>query len=939
MRKTLPTALAVPCAALFAALVIMAPGARAQERAAAPRQRILMDADWRFKLAAPVALGHAVAVNAWRWKADDGGPADAAQLAAPGLDTTGADWQDAKPGDDDFQGRVGDAWFRAALPDVAGPGRTLRLQADDNADVYLNGVKLAHHEGWNQAFDVPLDAAWKPGGPNTIAVLVQNTYGGGGLVGPITAGSAPPAADPSQVGYDDRAWRVVHLPHDYVVEGTFTPTADASHGSLPTAPAWYRKTFTLPASDRGKDVWVDFDGVYRDARVWLNGVFLGEHPSGYIGVHYDISRAAHYGGSNVLVVHVDPTAQEGWWYEGGGIYRHVWLNVASPVHVAPWGTFITSAVADPLGDPSATLTVQTTLAGPVGAGVRVVSQVYGPEGRMTASANSLAGGVVTQRVAVPRARLWSLEQPNMYRLHTAIVENGTVVDAVDTPFGIRTIHFDPATGFYLNGRPVKIKGVCNHQDFAGVGIAVPDTLEAWRVAQLKAMGTNGWRMSHNPPTPSLLDACDTQGMLVMDENRHLGDTYSPKTSPSTGYADLSDLRDLILRDRNHPSVILWSMCNEEPLEGSAVGARIFRAMMDKVHQYDTTRPITSAMDGGYNSPDGFASVEDVLGINYHPFDYARSHQAHPTMPMFGSETASALSTRGVYDMEAFSNGSGDFFGRPLAGWVAAYDVNAPVWAQTAEGAWQPQADDAYVAGGFAWTGFDYKGEPTPFAWPDINSNFGILDEAGFPKDGYYYYKSWWTDTPVVHILPHWNWPGKEGQSIPVWVYSNAARVDLRLNGKDLGAQAMPRNGHLAWAVPYAPGTLVAQGYDADGKLIGTDTVATTGAPAALRLTTGRTALAADGEDVTVVDVAVVDAQGRVVPTAGDRVTFRVAGAGRVAGVGNGDPSDHDPDKADFRRAFNGLCMVLVGAGDRPGAITLTATAPGLAPAHLALTAR
>lgn len=914
------------------------PLAQAQETAAAPRQRILMDAGWRFQLDAPISLGRAV--TAWRWNADDAGPTDAAQLAAPGLDTAGAGWADATPGDDDFHGRIGYAWFRAALPDTAGPGRTLRLRADDNADVYLNGVHVARHEGWNQPFDVPLDAAWKSGGPNEVAVLVQNTAGGGGLIGPITVGTVPVSADPSQAAFNDHSWRTVHLPHDYVVEGRFDPNGDASHGSLPTAPAWYRKTFTLPASDAGKSVWIDFDGVYRDAKVYLNGRELGEHQSGYTGFRYDISRTARFGGLNTLAVHVDPTAQEGWWYEGGGIYRHVWLNIAAPVHVAPWGTYVTSVVTDPLGSPSALLTVQTTLEGSGAASdCRVVSRVYGPDGASVgADTTTLAGPLLTQTVAVPHASLWSLMQPSLYRLHTEVMRGRRVVDAVDTPFGIRTIRFDAQRGFFLNGKPVKIKGVCNHQDFAGVGIGVPDTLEYWRVAQMKKMGVNGWRMSHNPPTPSLLDACDREGVLVMDENRHLGDTYSAKSALDTPYSDLSDLRDMILRDRNHPSIILWSMCNEEGIQNTPQSARIFRAMMDKVHQYDTTRPITCAMNGGYDSPVGISSVEDVQGINYNPGGYAGFHSSHPNMPLFGSETASTVATRGIYSLDTFHTDK-DYTGVQPKGYVSAYDVNAPPWAQTAEASWQPQADNAYVAGGFAWTGFDYKGEPTPFGWPDINSNFGIVDEAGFPKDGFYYYQSWWTDTPVVHLLPHWNWPGKEGQAIPVWVYSNAARVTLSLNGVSLGAQTMPRNGHVEWSVPYTPGTLTAQGYDAAGKLMGMDTVATTGAPAALRLTTERTALSADGEDVTVVDVAVVDAQGRVVPTAADRVTFQVAGAGHLAGVGNGDPSDHDPDHASSRRAFGGRCMVLVGAAEHPGPVTLSAAAPGLAPARLALRVR
>jgi len=923
-------------ASAVAALVLLAGGT------APARQRVRMDADWRFQVAAPAPLSNGVAVTRWRWEADDNGPNDADALAVPGLDTSGPAWQDAAPGQDVFHGRQGFAWFRATLPDAPGPNRVLRLSVDDNADVYLNGRKLMHHEGWNSEFDVPLDSAWKPGGPNVVAVLVENTAGAGGLGPAVTLGTVTAQADPSQPGFDDRGWRTVHLPHDYVVEGKFTPTADPGHGSLPTAPAWYRKTFTLPSADKGKSVWIDFDGVYRDSKVYLNGQLLGEQPSGYTSFRYDISQAANYGGANTLAVHVDPTAQEGWWYEGGGIYRHVWLNVAAPLHVAPWGTFVTSQVQDPLGKPSATLTLQTTLAnaGSAPTACRVISRVIGPDGKTVAAATNMSvpadGATVTQTAAVSQARLWSLENPRMYRLHTEVQQDGKTVDSVDTPFGIRTIRFDANKGFFLNERPVKLLGTCNHQDFAGVGTAMPDSVLYWRIQRLKQMGGNAVRMSHNPPAAELLDACDKLGMLVMDENRHLGDTQSAKSAPGTPYSDLSELTSMILRDRNHPSIIMWSMCNEEPLQSTEEGARIFTAMRDRVRQYDTTRPVTCAMnDGGYH---GIALVEDLRGFNYGPGVYVPYHRAHPDIPLYGSETASTVSTRGIYSWDTFHTDK-DYTGVQSKGYVSAYDVNAPPWAQTAEDSWTPQADAPFVAGGFAWTGFDYKGEPTPFGWPDINSNFGILDECGFPKDGYYYYQSWWLNRPIVHVFPHWNWPGREGRPIPVWVYSNADRVELVVNGRSRGTKAMPRNGHAEWSVPYAPGTVLARGYDAAGRLVGTDQVQTTGAPAALRLKTDRTSLTADGEDVTMVAVSVVDAQGRVVPTADSTVTFRVTGAGHVAGVGNGDPSDHDPDKADFRRAFNGLCMVIVGGNENPGVIHLTATSPGLKAADLGLTAR
>jgi len=880
-----------------------------------------MDAGWRFHLASTPVLKNPVPISSWRWKADDQGPTDAATLAAPTLDTSGAGWQSAHTGDDVFQGRVGYAWFRTSLPSIPGPHRELQFQGvDDNATVYLNGRRLAYHAGWNDPFDVTLDPAWRPAGPNALAVLVQNTAGQGGIIGSVTLGGEPitVGGDPSQPGFRDGSWRVVHLPHDYVVEQKFTPTANAGHGSLPTPLAWYRKTFTLPASDRGKTLWIDFDGIYRDAIVYLNGKELGEHQSGYTSFRYNITGVAHYGGKNVLAVHVDPRHFEGWWYEGGGIYRHVWLNVTEPLHVAPWGTYVTTSLPEPKPGGAvapAVVAIQTTLTNDAARsyGGRLNSVVYDDQNRVAGKASTAMtipryhSQTVTQKVTVFHPRLWSLQTPRMYHVVQTVERGGRTVDDESTPFGIRTIRFDPNTGFYLNGKSVKIYGTCNHQDFAGVGIAVPDTLEAWRVEKLKEMGANAWRMSHNPPTPSLLDACDRLGMLVMDENRHLGDTYSDHTPSGTPYSNLSDLASMIKRDRNHPSIIIWSMCNEEGLEGSPEGARIFAAMMKVVHKYDRTRPISCAMNGGWFNP-GFRTVEDLMGVNYNSQVYDRFHQLYPNMPMFGSETASTLTTRGVYANN-----------RQKA-WVTSYNMT--------DGSWAPIATRPFMAGSFPWTGFDYKGEPTPFGWPDINSNFGIMDMCGFPKDNYYYYQSWWKTKPIVHLMPHWNWPGQNGQPIRVIAFSNCERVELFLNGKSQGAKTMPRNGHLEWTVDYAPGTLMARGYN-NGKLAATDIVQTTGAPAALRLKTGRTVLAADGEDLIPVEVDVLDSKGRIVPTADNHVTFSVTGAGHVAGVGNGNPSDHDPDKASYRNAFNGKCMVIVGAGEKPGAILLRASSPGL----------
>ena len=905
---------------LFAVCGLLALMPFAQAAAPSGRERILFDAGWRFHLASAGVLKDTVTIADWRWKADDQGIADAAAMTATGLDTAGADWKTAQPGEDTFKKRVGFSWYRTILPNVPGPQRTAHFEVvDDNATVYLNGKKLAVHLGYNEPFDVELDSAWKDPGPNVLAVLVENTSGAGGITGPVTLGreSDGIGGKPSDPAFDDSNWRVVHLPFDYVVEQTFTQTANAGHGSLPTPPAWFRKTFELPAADKGKRLWIDFDGIYRDAHVYFNEQDLGEHQSGYTPFRCDISKAAHYGGKNVLAVYVNPSHFEGWWYEGGGIYRHVWLNAANPLHIAPWGTFITSELPEPKpGAPaaSAVVTISTKLenSGQATDG-KLISNVLLEDGKIAGqdllqiTVPADGSRTVTQKITVANPVLWSLERPRLYHLSQVVLGRGQTLDINTETFGIRTIRFDADTGFYLNGKPVKIQGTCNHQDFPAVGIGVPDDLEEWRVAKLKEMGANAWRMSHNPPTTSLLDACDKLGMLVMDENRHLGDTYTTHSRAGTPADDLSDLAEMIQRDRNHPSIIIWSMCNEEGLQKTPDGARIFSAMMKVVHRYDTTRPISCAMNGGWFDP-GFRDVEDLAGVNYHTNVYDRFHELYPKKPLFASETASTTTTRGVYDTDKTN------------GWVSSYRMT--------DGSWEPVGSRPFVAGSFVWTGFDYKGEPTPFKWPDVNSNFGILDMCGFPKDNYYYYQSWWKTKPIVHLMPHWNWPGREGQEVHVIAFSNCARVELFLNGKSLGAQDMPRFRHLDWKVNYAPGILSAKGYDANGKVTATDSVETTGDPAALKLVYDRTVLSGE-EDVLPVEVDVVDAKGRIVPTANNLVTFAVTGAGRVAGVGNGNPSDHDPDRASYRHAFNGKCMVIVGEGQQAGLLELTATSPGL----------
>eukprot|EP00727_Mastigamoeba_balamuthi_P006116 m51a1_g2123 putative C-tail anchored protein, Glycoside hydrolase family domain (1594) ;mRNA; f:1670213-1679522 len=611
-------------------------------------------------------------------------------------------------------------------------------------------------------------------------------------------GDIPAASDPS---FND------NVPHDFVVEGTFTPSADMSHG-------WYRKTFVVPEELRGRSAWLTFDGVQTQARVYINGALVRTHDTGYTTFQAP-ADALVPGARNVIAVRVDSTP-DSWWYDGGGIYD----------------------VSDE----------------------RVIDA-------------GASGLVVSQRLVVDRARLWSIDSPALYSLETAIIINGTAVDVLETPFGFRKIAFDAKDGFFLNDQSVKIKGMCSHQDFAGLGVAVPDSVQTWRVKLLKEMGSNAWR-------------------TVWDENHR-------NNADAQG---IEDLKAMLYRDRNHPSIIYWSLCNEALC--NSFDAHNAKVLADIIHQIDPTRPVTAAMNQGYDME--FPKYLDVVGINYHTWEYDPYHAKHPSAPMTGSETSSALTDRGVYVTDA------------ARGYISAYDVNKPDWGDTAEGAWNPISERQFMEGAFIWTAFDYKGEPTPYEWPNINSHFGVIDIAGFPKDAFYLYQSMWKSEPVLHLLPHWNGlPGftdDGAKGVEVWAYTNAPVVELFVNGRSQGARQVARNGHASWTVPYEPGTLSAMAYDASGALIASEAIHTTSGPAAITLEAqmnGREAIEADGQDVALVKVAIVDSAGRVVPTASNFLTFSIDGVGSVVGVGNGDPSCHEPDKASTRSAWNGLALFTV----------------------------
>jgi len=689
---------------------------------------------------------------------------------------------------------------------------------------------------------------------------------------------------PAAAGFDDRGWRQLDLPHDWAVEAPFSKDASHSHGykavgrSFPERSiGWYRKTFTLPAGDKGRRISVEFDGVFRDSVAWINGFYLGRQGSGTTGFRYDLSDYLNYGGTNVLVVRADATMEEGWYYEGAGIYRHVWLTKTAPLHIPQWGVFAHST----LKDGRALVTVQTEVRNeePGQETFEIEQAILAPSGELlaygkldglTLSAGTL--GSYSQVLTVDHPRLWSLEDPALHRVVTLVRRAGQVLDRTETRFGIRELRFDPDQGFFLNGRHVYIKGANMHQDHAGVGTALPDSLHEYRIRRLKDMGMNAWRTSHQPPTPEFLDACDRLGFLVLDENRLMG------PSPE----QLSQLEAMIRRDRNHPSVFVWSLGNEEwAIEGNDFGARITASMRAFAERLDPSRRTTVAISGGWGA--GSSTTADVMGYNYYTHGSVdEQHAKFPQQPSLGTEETSTQCTRGIYFTDAAlghlahdPDAKGDSGGNCIKG--MKYYSTRP-----------------FVAGFFYWTGFDYRGESNPFKFPAVSSQYGLLDTCGFAKDSFYYLKSVWTTEPVLHLYPHWNWQGREGQLITVGAYTNHEEAELFLNGRSLGRKAVPTLDRVEWKVPYEPGILEVRGYRS-GAQVGVTRVETTGPAVKLVLRADRKFLGADGRDATVVAVEAQDAQGRLVPTAQDQVRFSIAG-GRILGVGNGDPSCLEPDQ-------------------------------------------
>ena len=764
-------------------------------------------------------------------------------------------------------------------------------------------------------------------------------------------------ADSAQMSlamYDDSAWRMLNVPHDWAIEGDFSASAPSgnSGGALPGGVGWYRKSFEVAAADKGKLFYIDFDGVYMNAKVWINGQLLGQRPYGYSSFRFDLTPHLKFGARNVVAVRVDNSDQpNSRWYSGCGIYRHVWLVKTEKIHVAHWGTHVVaegnkvsvSVSIDNNTTSQQTVVVRNKIISPAGVQVASASKKLS----LNPSAKSIRS---LSQLKVSRPQIWSCETPYIYKVVTTIEQNGKVVDTYETPTGFRTFKFDAEKGFSLNGKSMKINGVCQHHDLGCLGAAVNEDALCRQLRILKEMGTNAVRCSHNPPAPELLAMCDTMGLIVMDESFDMWRRRKTKNDYARFFDQWAerDLTDLVLRDRNHPSILMWSIGNEVLEQWSSADADTLSAeqanlilnaghdastlshgtemsvnsllcknLCEIIRRLDNTRPITA----GCNEPDPknhlFKSgALDIIGFNYHHQWVKDVPKNFPGKPFIFSESVSALQTRGFYMMPSDS-----VYKAPIEWWLpyqdpsfqcSAYDNMHASWSSTHEETWDVVKHNDFVGGQFIWTGFDYIGEPTPYGFPARSSYFGIVDLAGFPKDSYYMYQSEWTDKQVLHLFPHWNW--LDGQHIDLWCYyNNADEVELFINGRSQGVKAKKDDHeyHLMWRVKFEPGEVKAVARK-NGKVVAEKTIRTSGAPAQLRMTSDRIRFGnnPNGDNLAFITVEVIDKDGNLCPRADDQVFFEVEG-GRIVGVDNGNPISMERFKDTKRKAFNGKCLVVV----------------------------
>ena len=785
------------------------------------------------------------------------------------------------------------------------------------------------------------------------------------------------------VAFADEDWRLLNLPHDWAIEGDFSEDnpSGTGGGALPGGIGWYRKTFVPEKADADKKYRIVFDGVYMNSEVFLNGVSLGHRPYGYITFSYDLTPHLKWGEKNVIAVRVDNSEQpNSRWYSGCGIYRNVWLVKTGAVHVAEWGTYV---VSENVSDAQADLNIRTRVANESDASVQVKvrSFLIDAEGQIVASGETEcpveAGkeSETSQSLQVEQPELWSVDTPYIYTLLTEVVQDGKTVDRYETPVGIRSFSFDAEKGFTLNGKPMKINGVCMHHDLGCLGAAVNVRAIERQLEILKEMGCNGIRCSHNPPAPELLDLCDRMGFIVMDESFDMW----RKKKTSHDYARYfdewyeRDLRDFILRDRNHPSIFIWSIGNEVLEQWSdakadtlsleeanlilnfghsadmlakegemSVNSLLTKRLAELVKELDPTRPITT----GCNEPNPAnhlfkSGAMDIIGYNYHNANIPDVPKNFPGKPFIITESNSALATRGYYRMPSDKvTICPDRWDKPYTDPTfacSAYDNCHVPWGNTHEETLKLIRDNAFISGQYVWTGFDYIGEPTPYGWPARSSYFGIVDLAGFPKDAYYLYQAEWSDKPVLHLFPHWNWT--PGQDVDMWCYYNHAdEVELFVNGKSQGVRSKtPDCLHAMWRVKFESGSVKVVARKG-GETVGEKEIRTAGEPAQIRLTPDRAQLDADGKDLSFVTVEIVDKDGTLCPNADNLVNFQVEGNAFIAGVDNGSPISMERFKDNKRKAFYGKCLVVLQNTGKPGEAKLTATSEGLAQAEVSIVA-
>ncbi len=783
----------------------------------------------------------------------------------------------------------------------------------------------------------------------------------------------------SSAEFNDSAWRVLNLPHDWSIEGEFSRENPASPGggALPGGIGWYRKTFQLPESDNGKLVFIDFDGIYQKGEVWINGHYLGMRPYGYSSFRHDLTPYLNFGDKeNVIAVKVNNSEQpNSRWYSGSGIYRNVWLVKTGKLFVDHWGTFVTTPE---VSKEKATVSVETKVENRLDnqANATLKTVIYDANGKLVAedeSSQSIESGSeinYSQNIEINKPELWSIENPVLYKAVSEVYNNGKLTDQYETNFGVRFFEFDPYEGFSLNGEHVKLLGVCQHHDLGCLGAAINIRALERQLEILKEMGCNSIRTSHNPPAPELLDLCDKMGFVVQDETF---DMWRKKKTPfdySRYFPEWHerDLTDHILRDRNHPSVMMWSIGNEVLEQWDHVGADTldiqeanFLLNFDKnidesiiasgemsvnsllttklaniVKSLDSTRPVTAACNEVNPWNNLFKSgALDIYGFNYHEGSFADFHETFPDKKFIVSESTSGLMSRGFYQMPSDSMLIWPARGRNQAPFgnpgqqCSSYDNCHVPWGSTHEESWKIVKKYDHIAGTYIWTGFDYLGEPTPYWWPSRSSYFGIIDLAGFPKDVYYMYQSEWTDKDVLHIFPHWNW--EPGQLIDIWAYTNAHEVELFLNGKSLGTKSKQGDDlHIMWRISFEPGNLKAISRT-NGKVVLEREIKTAGKPAQVKATADRSRISAGGEDLSFITIEVLDENGIPVPDAGNQIRFSVEGDAKIVGVDNGNPVSHEPMKGSTIKTFNGKCLVVVQAGENTGKAVLTASAEGLEP--------